>query len=90
MTIPALFLGFVISTLTGALFHLIVGGKAGKVLLFLILGWVGFWAGHFLAELAGIAVGSIGPLHIAAALAGSLLFLGIGYWLSMVEPNRSS
>lgn len=88
MTLPAFFLGFIVSTLYGALFHLLRGGSAGRLLLYIVLGWAGFWAGHFGAELLGLTFASLGPLHIGAATAGSLLFLAVGYWLSLVEPKR--
>jgi hypothetical protein len=88
MTLPAFFLGFIVSTLYGALFHLLRGGSAGRLLLYVVLGWVGFWVGHFAAELLGLTFASLGPLHIGLATVGSLLFLAVGYWLSLVEPKR--
>jgi hypothetical protein len=85
MTIPALLLGFVISTLYGTLFHLWRGGGAARFLLYLILGWLGFWAGHTLAVHLGWSFLDIGPLHLGMATLGSFVFLGGGYWLSLVE-----
>jgi uncharacterized membrane protein YeaQ/YmgE (transglycosylase-associated protein family) len=85
MSLPTLLFGFLISTLMGAVFHLLRGGSAGRLLLYLILGWVGFWAGHFLASYFGWTFGSIGPLHLGLAVLVSLIFLVIGYWLSLVE-----
>jgi hypothetical protein len=88
MTIPGYLLGFMVSTLYGALFHVWRGGGAGRFLLYLILSWSGFWAGHFLAERLGWSFASIGALHLGMATAGSVLFLGIGYWLSLVQPEK--
>jgi uncharacterized membrane protein YeaQ/YmgE (transglycosylase-associated protein family) len=85
MSLPTLLFGFLISTLMGAVFHLLRGGGAGRLLLYLILGWVGFWVGHFLASYFGWTFGSIGPLHLGLAVLVSLIFLVIGYWLSLVE-----
>jgi len=91
MTIPALLLGFMISTLYGALFHLWRGGGAARFLLYLILGWLGFWAGHSLAARLGLSFFDVGPLHLGIATLCSLAFLGAGYWLSLVErePKHS-
>ncbi len=88
MTIPALILGIVLSTLYGAAFHLWRGGGPGRLLLYLILGWTGFWAGNFLAELQGWSFDKLGPLHLGTATVISLLVLAIGNWLSLVEVQR--
>lgn len=87
MSLPALLFGLLLSTLYGAVFHLIFGGRAGRLLLFLILGWAGFWAGQLLGVVLHWKLGSIGPLHLALASAGSVLFLGLGFWLSLT-PKR--
>lgn len=88
MTLPSIFLGFIISTLYGALFHLWRGGGAGKLLLYLILGWSGFWVGHSLGEYFGWSFDKLGPLHLGSATMMSIVFLLIGYWLTLVEVYR--
>ncbi len=87
MTIPALLLGLVVSTLYGAAFHLWRGGGAGRFLLYLLLSWLGFWVGQFLADRLGLGWASVGPLHLGLATVGSLACLAIGFWLSLV-PER--
>jgi uncharacterized membrane protein YeaQ/YmgE (transglycosylase-associated protein family) len=89
MSIPALFLGFIISTLYGALFHLWRGGNAGRLLLYLILSWIGFWLGQLVGNLLNISFDLIGQLHVLTSTLGSIVLLAIGYWLSLVqsEPN---
>jgi len=89
MTLPALILGFLVSTFYGAAFHVWRGGGAGRLLLYLLLGWAGFWAGHFLAVRMGWTLYSIGPLRLGTATIGSLAFLCIGHWLSLVETEPS-
>ena len=85
MTIPTLILGLILSTLYGAAFHLWRGGGAGRLLLYLILGWIGFWTGHVLAGYWGWMFFDIGTLHVGFATVGSILFLGLGYWMSLIE-----
>jgi len=85
MTIPALFFGLLISTLYGGLFHLLLGGGFGRLLLYLGLGWAGFWSGQFLADYLGWTFGSLGPLHLGLASVVSLVALGIGHWLSLTD-----
>ncbi|NMC52918.1 MAG: hypothetical protein GYA48_04715 [Chloroflexi bacterium] len=87
MTFPSFVLGVLISTLPGALFHLWRGGGPGKLLLYILLGWVGFWAGIILGSMAGLEFWNIGPLNVGMGLVGSLLFLGVGYWLSLIQAD---
>jgi hypothetical protein len=88
MTIPAALLGLLISTLYGVAFHLWRGGGLGRLLLYILLGWVGFWIGHVVATQMEWTFASVGPLRLGAATLFSLLFLGLGYWLSLVEVER--
>ena len=90
MTIPTLLLGFILSTLYGALFHLWRGGNAGRLLLYLILSWIGFWLGQFIGDLLNITFDNFGQLHIILATVSSLIFLGIGYWLSQVQTDKKA
>jgi hypothetical protein len=77
----------VISTLAGSVFHLWRGGNLGRLVLYLILGWIGFWMGHFLALGSGISFGRIGPLYAVPGIIGSLLFLFVGNWLGNQKMN---
>jgi hypothetical protein len=87
MTIPSLFFGILISTIYGAAFHLWRGGGAGRLALYLILAWIGFWVGHFAAGRLGWTFGSVGALHLGLASLASLVTLGVGYWLSLVDTK---
>jgi hypothetical protein len=88
MTLPAFIFGLLISTLYGAVFHLWRGGGLGRLILYLILGWTGFWAGQALAGYLNWTFASLGPLHLGLATLTSILFLAVGYWLSLVEVDR--
>jgi hypothetical protein len=88
MTLPSLIFGLLLSSLYGAAFHLIRGGNLGRLLLYLILAWAGFWAGHFLGGALGWRFASLGPLNLGMATVVSLLFLVVGHWLSLVEVQR--
>jgi uncharacterized membrane protein YeaQ/YmgE (transglycosylase-associated protein family) len=88
MSIPTLILGLILSTLYGALFHLWRGGNAGRLLLYLLLAWIGFWVGQFIGNLLNISIDILGQLHIVTATLGSLVLLFIGYWLSLVRVDK--
>jgi uncharacterized membrane protein YeaQ/YmgE (transglycosylase-associated protein family) len=88
MSIPTLLLGLILSTLYGALFHLWRGGHAGRLLLYLLLAWIGFWLGQLSANFLNISFDTLGQLHLLFATLGSLIFLAIGYWLSLVQSEN--
>jgi hypothetical protein len=85
MNLPGLLLGIVISTLYGAIFHLWRGGGLGRLMLYIILSWIGFWSGQFLANYLGWTLFTVGSLHLGLATLGSLILLLLGYWLSLVR-----
>lgn len=88
MSLPSILFGLLLSTLYGAAFHLWRGGGLGRLLLYLILGWTGFWVGQFIASKLGWTFASLGPLNLGMATITSFTFLAIGYWLSLVEVDR--
>jgi hypothetical protein len=89
MTLPSLLLGIFISSLYGALFHLWRGGDGGKLFLYLIFSWIGFWLGQIVGNIFVMTFASLGPLHLGAATIGSITILGVGYWLSLIETNET-
>jgi hypothetical protein len=89
MTLPSILLGVVLSTLYGAAFHLLRGGSFGRLILYIVLSWVGFWTGHIFAQLMAWSFVRVGALEAGFATLGSLLTIGAGYWLSLVKIERS-
>ena len=90
MSLPSLLLGFLLSTLIGAGFHAVRGGGGGKLLLDLVLGWLGFWLGQYAAARLGITIGSLGSLHLGLAILLELIFLFVGNWLSPLEAPKKT
>ena len=88
MSLPGVILGIVVSTLIGAAFHVWRGGSPGRLLLYIGLSWLGFWAGHFVASALGWTFGTIGSLHLGLAILVCLLVLAGGYWLSLVQVQK--
>ncbi len=81
MTLTTLIFGGLIATLYGALFHLIRGGGIGRMFMYIILSWVGFWAGQFLAEQQNWNIFKIGTLHLGIATISSLVVMIMGHWV---------
>ena len=88
MTWASVLLGIVLSTLYGALFHFLRGGSLGRLFLYIVLAWIGFWGGHVFADLANLSLIRVGPLNAGIATIGSFFFMLAGYWLSLVEVER--
>ena len=88
MTLPGLVWGLLLSTFYGAAFHVWKGGGLGRLVLYLLLGWIGFWTGHLLASYLSWSFDSLGALHFGTATVGALVFLAIGHWLSLVKVER--
>jgi len=87
MTLPGFLIGAILATLYGAFFHLWRGGGIGRLFVYIIASWIGFWTGQFLADRTGWTFLSIGQLHLGLATLISLIFLGLAYWLGRYESN---
>jgi len=90
MSVPTLILGLILSTLYGALFHLWRGGNAGRLLLYLVLAWVGFWLGQLLGNILNLSFDTLGQLHLLSSTIGSFTLLFIGHWLSFVQADKKA
>ena len=89
MTLPAIIFSFFVASLFGSLLHLWRGGNLFRLLLYLVLSVLGFFGGHFLAEVLSISFIQLGTINLGFGILGSLSLLGLGYWLSLVENQNS-
>ena len=85
MTFPAIVFSFFLATMFGSLLHFWRGGGLGRLVLYLVSSWVGFFGGHFIAGWLGIAFLDVGTIHLGMGILGSLLLLALVYWLSLVD-----
>jgi hypothetical protein len=90
MTTPSLVLGVILALLIGSLFHVWLDGGIGRLFLFLVLSVAGAATGQWVGVWRKWLVFPIGTLNAGLVIFGSLLFLGIGYWLSLVEIHGTS
>lgn len=75
MPSPSITLGFILATLYGAAFHLVVGGNARRLAFFLLAGWLGFVLGQVFGVVFAVQVLDMGALHLLSATFGSVLAL---------------
>ena len=88
MYLPTIVFGILLSSLIGALYHLIRGGSGKKMLLDLVLAWAGFWAGDALAFYTSISFLTAGVLNAGMGAVFSLAFLIVGDIISQIS-NQS-
>lgn len=79
---PTLIFGFIIATLWGALFHLIMGGDIRRFALFLLVGWIGFGLGQIIGIILEINLFNVGSLHIVSSSLGAFTALIVAYFLT--------
>jgi uncharacterized membrane protein YeaQ/YmgE (transglycosylase-associated protein family) len=87
---PTTTFGFILATLFGALFHLIMGGDARRLALFLLAGWVGFGLGHLLGAVFNVSFLNIGTLRIFTAAIGALIALVVAHILTSNRNRKQS
>jgi hypothetical protein len=76
-----LVLGFLLATAYGAGFHVVLGGPARRILLYLGAAWIGFILGHFLGDLLNIELFKLGAVHLFSASLGAWIALIASWWL---------
>jgi uncharacterized membrane protein YeaQ/YmgE (transglycosylase-associated protein family) len=90
MPSPSFVFTFIVATLFGAAFHLIFGGDARRLALFLLAGWIGFGIGHFTGVFFGIDIFNVGTLRIVSASVGAVIALAAVQILTAGQSRRRS
>ena len=74
---PVFLFAFVIATMYGLGFHVIMGGNARRMVLFVVTSWLGFLLGQYVGGYLEIDLFRIGVVHLlpaSAAAVGLLIF----------------
>jgi hypothetical protein len=87
MPSPSVVFSFILATLYGAAFHLVSGGDARRLALFLLAAWLGFALGHAFGDMFGVTLLDIGSLHMLPATMGAWLALVVARVLTR-QPAR--
>ncbi|VAW38494.1 hypothetical protein MNBD_CHLOROFLEXI01-1221 [hydrothermal vent metagenome] len=77
-----LILGFLLATAYGAGFHLLLGGPARRIILYLMAAWIGFSIGHIVGDLLNLTFLRLGVLQLFSASIGAWLSLISSWWLA--------
>jgi hypothetical protein len=67
--------GFIVATLLGAGFHLVLGGDMRRLAIFLLVGWCGFLLGHLAGVFLDVNVMNVGILRFLPASFGGFMAL---------------
>ena len=81
-TASSIVLGFLLATAYGTLFHLVKGGPARRLLLYVVASWLGFAIGHFVGGMLSLDWFKLGPLNLLSASIGSWIALFGSWWLA--------
>lgn len=87
---PTLTFAFILATLYGAAFHLIFGGDARRLAVFLLSSWIGFGLGQVIGVMFQVDVFNIGALRIVSATMGALVALVATTFLTSKRMRRRS
>ena len=90
MPSPTLTFAFILATLYGAAFHLLLGGDARRLAVFLLASWVGFGLGQFIGITLRIDLFNVGALHVVSATVGALAALIALSFLTSQRMRRRS
>ena len=90
MTLPGALIAFVIASAFGLLYHLFRDGGFSRLILYLIVAWVGFFAGHGLGELLGWNAVRLGSLNILPAAITTCVALIVAEVLAGPRPRPRS
>jgi hypothetical protein len=78
---PGLVFALLLATAYGAGFHLLFGGRAAKLVLYLLASWMGFALGQWIGDVLGLDILNVGPVHTFSASLGAWLALVLSHWL---------
>jgi len=90
VTAPSAFLGLLIASAFGFLFHLVRGGRLVRLGLYLGTAWIGFFAGHFMGEWWDWRMMRLGSINLFASLLGAAMGLVAASILAGPERGRAA
>jgi uncharacterized membrane protein YeaQ/YmgE (transglycosylase-associated protein family) len=90
MTIPNLLFALLITLLCGVIFHILRGGSGQRLLFYFLLSTLGFAVGQWVSYARGWHLLMFGALDIGMGVIGSVVFLVVGEWLSLIETKKES
>ena len=72
---PIFIFAFVVATMYGLAFHVLMGGDARRMVLFIVTGWLGFLLGQYIGGYLGLTLLKVGVVHLLPASLGAIALL---------------
>ena len=90
MTIPSIVLGIFVSATIAVGFAFLRGANPTQLLIYIVVGQLGFWFGHLFGSMTNIIFIKFGPLLLGDGVLTEVLFLLVSVWLSYAESYSES
>jgi hypothetical protein len=87
MITPAFMFSFLVASFLGAAFHFWKGGGGGRLILYLILSYIGFFLGNWLGTSREISFLMIGHISGGFGALGSLILLFLSSWIIQLDEQ---
>jgi hypothetical protein len=87
MITPSFVFSFLLASFWGAAFHFWKGGSGGRLVVNLILSWIGFFLGNWVGSSWGISFLMIGPISGGFGSLGSLILLFFSNWIIQLDSQ---
>ncbi|MCY4526606.1 MAG: hypothetical protein OXB89_08345 [Anaerolineaceae bacterium] len=84
---PVFTFGFILATLHGAIFHIVVGGDVRRLALFMLAAWAGFALGQLMAISLDLSVLLVGEIHLGPASLCALVALVLVHLLTRSQSR---
>jgi hypothetical protein len=85
---PNLTFAFILATLYGAVFHLIFGGSARRLAIFLLSSWIGFGLGQVVGVMFQLDIFNVGALRVVSASLGAGIALIAAFLLTSNRTRK--
>ena len=87
---PVFIFALIIATMYGLGFHLLMGGNARRLALFVATSWFGFWLGQYIGSAFEINLFKIGIIRLLPATLITLALLIFAHLLTSGPSRRAS
>jgi uncharacterized membrane protein YeaQ/YmgE (transglycosylase-associated protein family) len=84
---PSIVFSFIVATLYGSSYHVLTGGDARRLALYLLAGWIGYALGQIIGDVLDITLLSIGAVHFFTATVGAWVALIIVWFVTQNQPE---
>ena len=88
MPSPVFVFCFVVATMYGLGFHVIMGGAARRMVLFVSTSWVGFLLGQYIGGYLELEIFRIGIVHLLPSTLGALAMLLFAHLVTTETESR--